>query len=205
MPRTKKQHVVHLDLDTLAQKQPRPAEHSDSGQSIGAVLKSARDKKKLSVADVSDKLNIKQKYIEALENGHYYVFPAIVYGFGFLRSYARFLGLDAEEMIQKFHAETETIEPPEIDILTPEETRSLPSGKIITLGFAALVAVYIAWYMLALYQIVPGIPLLPAVHVAEQPAAPQDDAAAVLQNQNPVTADEVVVITDKVVVNRPAE
>ncbi|MDD3669626.1 MAG: helix-turn-helix domain-containing protein [Alphaproteobacteria bacterium] len=194
MPRAKKQNVVHLDLDTLSQKQPRPAEKTDGGKSIGAALKSARDKKKMSVADVSDKLNIKQKYIEALENGHYYVFPAIVYGFGFLRSYAHFLGLDAEEMIQKFHDETETIESPEIDMLTPEETRSLPSGKIIILALAALVAAYIAWYMLALYQIVPGIPLHPAARaVVEQPAEPQDDGAAVLQDQNPVTADEVVV------------
>lgn len=193
MSRAKKQNVVHLDLDTFAQRQSKTAEESDSGKSIGKLLKAARDKKKLPIADVSAKLNIKPKYIEALENGHYYVFPAIVYGFGFLRSYAKFLGLDAEEMIQKFHVETGTIEAPEIDMLAPEEKHSLPSGKIVVSGLMVLVLLYIIWYVFAFYQIVPGIPAHIVEQVMGQAVASPADIAEVLKDQQPVTADEVVV------------
>ena len=71
-------------------------------ESIGERLKSAREAKKLAIRDVAKETNIAPRYIEALEAEEFDRFPGETYITGFLRSYAEFLKLDADEMIQSY-------------------------------------------------------------------------------------------------------
>ena len=97
MPRKKKENLVHFDIDTLSkQTEQKDLPHTVS---LGETLRSKREKKKLTLEDVSRKLCIKEVYLKALEDGHYYAFPSRVYGIGFLRSYSKFLGLDSDLMV----------------------------------------------------------------------------------------------------------
>ena len=71
-------------------------------ESIGDRLKSAREAKKLSVRDVARETNISPAYIEALETEDFDHFPGETYIVGFLRNYAEYLKLDADEIIQSY-------------------------------------------------------------------------------------------------------
>jgi cytoskeleton protein RodZ len=64
---------------------------------IGQILRETREAKGLTLDDVEQKIRIRSSYLEALENEDYDRLPGAVYVRGFLRNYARFLGVDLEE------------------------------------------------------------------------------------------------------------
>jgi transcriptional regulator with XRE-family HTH domain len=70
--------------------------------SIGEKLRSARESKKLTFKDVSKDTNITPKFIEALENEEFEKFPGETYVIGFLRTYAEYLRVDAEEIVHAY-------------------------------------------------------------------------------------------------------
>ncbi len=63
-------------------------------ESLGSVLKEARDKKACSFEQVARDTNIARRYLEALEEENFSIFPGEPYLMGFLRNYAEYLGLD---------------------------------------------------------------------------------------------------------------
>ncbi|GMO45500.1 MAG: helix-turn-helix domain-containing protein [Termitinemataceae bacterium] len=67
-------------------------------KSIGDRLKADRESKGLTIEDVARDTNIAKKYIGALENEDFSVFPAEAYLLGFLKNYGDFLGLDVNEL-----------------------------------------------------------------------------------------------------------
>jgi cytoskeletal protein RodZ len=71
---------------------------------IGQILREARENKGLSLQDVQAKTRISIRYLEALENGQYSVLPTPVHVRGFLRNYARFLGLDPKPLLDRYEA-----------------------------------------------------------------------------------------------------
>ena len=66
---------------------------------IGQLLRQTREAKELSLADVEEQIRIRQRYLSALEAGDWDELPNPVATRGFLRAYATFLGLDADELI----------------------------------------------------------------------------------------------------------
>lgn len=69
---------------------------------LGEKLKNTRESKGYSVREVSEQTHITPKYIEALENEDYSIFPSETYIIGFLRTYSEFLGLNPEDMIREY-------------------------------------------------------------------------------------------------------
>ncbi len=70
--------------------------------SIGEKLTSAREAKKLTRKEVAKETNIPPRYVEALEEEDFERLPSETYVIGFLRSYADYLKIDAEEIIQAY-------------------------------------------------------------------------------------------------------
>ena len=66
---------------------------------IGQLLRQTREAKELSLADVEEQTRIRQRYLSALESGDWDEMPNLVAARGFLRTYANFLGLDADELV----------------------------------------------------------------------------------------------------------
>jgi len=71
-------------------------------ESIGDKLRETREELKLSLKDVASETQINPSYIEALETEDFERFPAEAYLIGFLKSYASFLKLDPEEIVQAY-------------------------------------------------------------------------------------------------------
>lgn len=150
MARKKKETLVHLDLDTIASEvtvDETPLKTANGRLTIGEALKNAREKKNLTLSEISQKLRIKEVYLEALEKGHYYVFPGLSYGSGFLRTYALFLGLDAKKLVEAFHKETSEIKVEPAQMPIPKNSNLMPSFKTILNAFIFLLIIYLVWYI----------------------------------------------------------
>ena len=72
---------------------------------LGLWLRRARENRQLSLADIERELKIRSRYLQALELGDYATLPGVVQARGFLRNYARYLGLPVEEAIARYEAE----------------------------------------------------------------------------------------------------
>ncbi len=76
---------------------------------VAEQLRKARQAKGIELKEVKEATKIRSKYLQALEEEDYNVLPGLVYTVGFLRSYARFLDLDADNLVSTFREEiTET-------------------------------------------------------------------------------------------------
>jgi cytoskeleton protein RodZ len=71
---------------------------------LGEELRAAREARNLSLSDVSERIHIRAVYLQSLEDEDYGSILAPVYVRGFLRTYARFLGLDPEDAVARFNA-----------------------------------------------------------------------------------------------------
>jgi cytoskeleton protein RodZ len=72
--------------------------------SLGDEFRVAREARGLSLSDVSEHLHIRSTYLQAIEEEDWPVIGAPVYIRGFIRTYARFLGVDPEHAIEGFNS-----------------------------------------------------------------------------------------------------
>jgi len=79
---------------------------------LGEHLRSTREEKGLSLAQVEEATKIRRAFLQALEEGSHDLLPPPVYVKGFLKSYAQFLGLDPQQVLSLY-------QPPEA---TPQMT-----------------------------------------------------------------------------------
>lgn len=66
---------------------------------IGEELRLHRESKGISLREIEEETKIRMKYLIALEADDFDALPGKVYVIGFLRTYARFLGMNDEEMV----------------------------------------------------------------------------------------------------------
>jgi len=81
----------------------------DEGEAlpIGEVLKRTRTRHKIDIRTVEQQTKIRIKYLRALENEEWDVLPGPAYAKGFLRTYAQFLGLDGDALVDEYRRTVE--------------------------------------------------------------------------------------------------
>ena len=77
------------------------------GLPIGEVLKRTRTRHKIDIRTVEQQTKIRIKYLRALENEEWDVLPGPAYAKGFLRTYAQFLGLDGDALVDEYRRTVE--------------------------------------------------------------------------------------------------
>ncbi len=114
---------------------------------VGMYLKYTRLKQKKSVETVAEALCIRKIYIKALEEDNYQELPPVPYGIGFLRSYANYLGLNAERIVQfyKQQALPQKIKTPVQPVVKKHTALTIPQKKHILIGLTAIVLLYALW------------------------------------------------------------
>lgn len=75
--------------------------------SFGEDLKRERELRDISLEEISGATNISRAFLEALEQNNFDVLPGGAYSRGFIRSYARHLGIDVDKTLDAFRAELE--------------------------------------------------------------------------------------------------
>lgn len=69
---------------------------------LGEFLKNERLKKGISLDELQEITKVRTRYLKAIEDGDLKVIPALVYAKGFVKSYAEALGINGNELIQKY-------------------------------------------------------------------------------------------------------
>ena len=92
---------------------------------LGERFRAAREARGLSLSDVAEQIRIRSVYLGAIEDENWSAIGAPVYTRGFLRTYARFLGLDPEEVVNDFNAITAS---------APATTHSAPTTSAVSVS-----------------------------------------------------------------------
>ena len=122
---------------------------------LGAALRVEREKRGLDMEDAAYKLKISARLLRALEEGDVQSLPPLAYTKGFIRSYASYVGLSAEEVSEALGALEAAAEPtapqnvyePEM-VLTPRRNLKPVLAGVVMVGIVA--AVFFAWQQGAL-------------------------------------------------------
>ena len=69
---------------------------------FGPWLRRQREMREITLREISDASKISLRYLQALEDERFDLLPAMVFAKGFLRQYARYVGLDQDEVVNRF-------------------------------------------------------------------------------------------------------
>jgi cytoskeleton protein RodZ len=166
--------------------EPNVVELSDSP---GRRLRVLRQSKGWEIERVAIQLHLRPHLVEALEQDRYQDLPGPVFVMGYLRNYARLLGLDPEPLISAYRTAHPSPEPgptqarePRGRPATAKVRRSTRTdvgrghilAKLISLGLlVAVIALLVLWWPdrrepgPSLGSDTPGLPLLPSEETAE--------------------------------------
>src|SRR5204863_5038586 len=71
--------------------------------SFGEELRREREIRGISLKEISDATKISKRFLEAIERNDHRTLPAPVFTRGFVREYARYLGLNSEDMVNRYN------------------------------------------------------------------------------------------------------
>jgi cytoskeleton protein RodZ len=127
---------------------------TDAGRSLGPTLRAAREGKRWDIARAERETRIRARYLTALEAGDYDDLPDPVYTRGFVRNYARYLGLDPEWCLDLYRLETHTDarrSPTPAPVaarsgpVEPRGTTLITTSRLIRLGLLLLVVALVGY------------------------------------------------------------
>jgi len=116
---------------------------------IGATFVAARVAAGLSVKNVADTLHIQYRYLDAIERLDKDALPSLGYALGYVRTYARFLGLKEQDAIVRFKTDIEA--PQNMGIagdphFVPKRSIRLPRGSMAIGAVLSCALVIVTWY-----------------------------------------------------------
>ena len=164
-------------------------------EQLGGELCDARIALGLSVDHLAAELRIRRVYLLAIEEGRLRDLPAPAYVLGFVRSYARALGLDADDMVQRYRENAAAAPHRLADLVFPEPVpeRGIPAGAVMLAGVVLMVGAYAAWFQWSGSNLrtVDTVPAMPArLEQAARNVAPHLAYAGTLQPLGQRMAEE---------------
>ncbi|MCL6448506.1 MAG: DUF4115 domain-containing protein [Armatimonadetes bacterium] len=118
---------------------------------IGETFKQARKERGLSLEEIAEKTKIRRRYLEAIEEENFGLLPGRVYVKGFLRSYAKFLGLSPEPLVALYEERYPGEQPAAVAAEVPvrKEKKVHSRGKPLIYVFLAAVLCLVAFGLYA--------------------------------------------------------
>jgi len=111
---------------------------------LGEKLRHAREERGFTLPEVAEQTRISSLYLESIENDDYRILPGGIFNKGFVKSYAKFVGLNDQEALAdyaKLIAANTGSEEGELKVYKPEvltDDRSV-SSMVPTIIFAAVI------------------------------------------------------------------
>ncbi|MEP4050757.1 MAG: RodZ domain-containing protein [Litorimonas sp.] len=143
---------------------------------FGARLSARRESFGLTLSDMSELTNIGEDFLTAIETLHEAALPAIGYTLGFVRTYAKALGMDGDLAVKAYKADTEMTKLPLRDAPHVILTRHfrLPRGFVSAVSVASVALLIGVWYGTQSEAVATPTPLveIAAQYTAAEPATP---------------------------------
>lgn len=112
------------------------------GLTVGALLAEARAAAGRELADLARETRVPLRHLMAIEADDHEALPALPYALGFVKTFARSVGLNPESAGAQFRAETRLApHVPSVPSLEPLDEARLPSRGLAMAGLAVLVLV----------------------------------------------------------------
>lgn len=115
---------------------------SESG-AFGAWLRREREARDVSLGEIADFTKVSRTHLQALEQERFDLLPAPVFAKGFLRSYAQYVGLDPDQVVNSYLSAVSDAEPePETAERSPSHRKSFEwtSGILLATVLILLLA-----------------------------------------------------------------
>ena len=104
---------------------------TESG-SLGDWLRRQREVREIGIRDIADRTKISLRYLEAMEADRFDLLPAPVFAKGFLREYARYVGLSPDDVVNHYlsvHHPEELAGPAEDPKVRPRQSRGTSAPR----------------------------------------------------------------------------
>jgi cytoskeleton protein RodZ len=148
----------------------------DSAPTLGAALKAAREFQGLDIEDLAQSTRIRKNYLSALEDMRMDDLPSRPFTLGYVRSYAKALGLDPEAAVARFRMDA-----PEEDqgLRAPVGVRRERDPRLsLFVGAGVIVIIGVVAWNVAQHQILDdSSSKAPATQIAQSAKAPPLSAA----------------------------
>lgn len=140
--------VTHLTPDRGSDPGRQKSDGTEYG-SAGEALRAARERRGDDLSVVARALRIRKDHLAALEENRLEALPGRTYALGFVRSYADYLGLDANACAERFRRETagRSDGTPQVGLFAEPEPLVVPYGKVLTALLIALIVLYGGYYL----------------------------------------------------------
>jgi cytoskeleton protein RodZ len=146
------------------------------GAHLGEGLKAAREALGLSLQDVADATRIRRLYLTALETMDVAQMPSRPFAIGYVRAYAKVLGIDEERAVERFKhdapAETEVLQAP-VGVQTERDPRLI----LIAVGVVLVLGAIVVWNVAQRSMADRAPPPPPPMAVVPPAALPQGPVA----------------------------
>ena|SRR3989344_2603949 len=132
-------------------------------KSAGLLLQSARLAKKLDLADVSRITKIRSTFLQAIEADDYSRLPSGATAKGFIRNYAKFLGLDPLHILAIFRRDFVENQAGQIvprSVVEPAEQINFWTPKTTVIAAVVLIFTVLGGYLFYQYRVLTGPPYL---------------------------------------------
>ncbi len=159
-------------------------------ESIGQKLRQTREEKGYTLEQIARDTHIAKRFIEALEEEDFSVFPGDPYLIGFLRTYGSYLGLDGQEMVNLYKNLKLQEQPAPIDELI------VRTGPRPVIRIAVLVIVIAGLGVGGYFLFTSGVLSGDAAPAVPEQVAADDDAASEPPTQIP---DDAFFLTEELI------
>ncbi len=167
---------------------------------LGEKFRQAREERGISVSEVAEQTRISSHYLTSIENDDYKTLPGGIFNKGFVKSYAKCVGLDENEVLQDYsklvaEAEDEDIEHAlsyRPEVLTDDRTAS---SMLPTIVFAGIILALMTGGILFVVNYLQSQDDQPLVKATPTPAIANGttDDAQVTSNLVQPTSDRITV------------
>lgn len=156
---------------------------------LGEKLRQAREERGISISEVAEQTRISSLYLKSIEDDNYKPLPGGIFNKGFVKAYAKYVGIDEQEALQDYarliakHEEVSETEQPRYrpEVLTDDARTA--SSMVPTIVFAGIILALMTGGILFVVNYIQNQPDSP-------PVANDSSGNSSIANSNAGVSDE---------------
>jgi len=158
---------------------------------LGEKLRQAREERGISISEVAEQTRISPLYLESIEKDEYKILPGGIFNKGFVKSYAKYVGVDENEALQdyaKMMSVAETADPIDEyrsyrpEVLTDDRSSS---SMLPTIIFAGIILALMTGGILFVVNYIQNQQAEPQANISAPPTNSNAAASSVAANTAP--------------------